>query len=117
MVHAFVREWSPDPVVVDIVYSEAESPLLPSRCTEAVKRFCRLEWSALPDEKSVPLCAGDGRATYRELKYEVHITADQAAWLDFAIYYEGERVAYKKVAGGVDFSGASILLPKITTSS
>jgi hypothetical protein len=102
---------TPEPFEVKIVYSEAQPP--PTRLSEEVRNLCRIPWIDMPSARELPLRYDDNLVCYRELNVGLRMVV-QGAWLEFAIMYEGERVAWKRVA--LDYSGAiALVLPKIAT--
>ncbi|KFA54890.1 hypothetical protein S40293_08558 [Stachybotrys chartarum IBT 40293] len=82
-------------VVSELVVSDDLVP--PSRLTGSVRKLCLIKWTDIPDFGKLPMWKNGSGKVVRQICYDVKMFTDGGS-LDFAVYYEGKRVASKNVS-------------------
>lgn len=59
--------------------------------------MCLIKWTDIPDFGKLPVWKNDSSKVVRQIYYDVKMVTDGGS-LDFAVYYEGKRVASKNVS-------------------
>ena len=91
-------------ITAELVYSSARRS--PSRCDETVKKLCVVKWRDIPPYDSLPTWINAAGQELRQVRYEIRIVCSGAS-IDFAIYYEDQRVASQNVSVDFEDSGTA----------
>jgi hypothetical protein len=100
--HSFWQDFEKpeDEIVTELVICEDDDP--PSRCVPSVKQLCKIRWCKVPNFAALPKWTNSKGKVFRQVCYDIKMLTEGGS-LDFAIYYEGQRMASQNVS--IDYGG------------
>ncbi|RSL67500.1 hypothetical protein CEP54_003231 [Fusarium duplospermum] len=94
--HSFYRLYSEPVGSVKSDISCSASYPAPSRNDHTVERLCTIKWNKHVSLGSLPIYTNSIGDDYHELNYTIEMTCEDGT-VDFAVYYDGERVGAQNV--------------------